>query len=94
VHLVAVADYEFADFGVSRQAHNLWFTAHHTAGKEVVLPTDCDIAADNHVRFEYRTGTDRGATVDDAIGPNRHVFGQLGILVNYGAWMYLGHVTS
>jgi hypothetical protein len=94
VHLVPVAYYEPADFGVSVQTHNLRFAADDTAGKEAIVPADLDIFADDHVCLEYRTGTDRGATVDDGIGPDYHVVGQLSIFVDYRTWMYLSHITS
>jgi hypothetical protein len=94
VHLVPVAYYESADFGASVQTHDLRFAADHTAGKEAILPADPDIFANDHVCLDYRTGTDRDATVDDGIGPDYYIVGQLSIFVDYRTWMYLSHVTS
>ena len=94
VHLVPITYYKPADFAVPRQAHNLWLAADHATGKEVVLPTDPDISANDYVCLEYRTGTDRDVTVDGTIGPDYYVIGQLSIFVDYRTGMYLGHVTS
>jgi hypothetical protein len=94
VHLVPITYYEPADFGVFFQTHNLRFAADHTAGKEAVLPADPDIPANDYVCLKYRTGTDRDATVDDTIGPDCYVIGQLSIFVDYRTGMYLSHITS